>query len=52
MLKPIKSVVEYEINVPQGKLAELYADPENSKKWMDDLDLKTIHLLAVYYMLL
>jgi len=38
-LRTIKSVVELEINVPQDKLAELYADPDNNKKWMDDLDL-------------
>src|SRR4030095_225047 len=33
----MKSVVELEINVPQAKLAELFADPENNIKWMDDL---------------
>ena len=34
----MKSVVELEINVPQTKAAELFADPENSLKWMDDLE--------------
>lgn len=38
-MRTIKSVVELEINVPQDKLAELYADPDNNKKWMDDVDL-------------
>jgi hypothetical protein len=32
------SVIELEINVPQGRLALLFADPENSTKWMDDLE--------------
>jgi len=34
----MKSVVELEINAPQSRAAELYADPENSLKWMTDLE--------------
>jgi hypothetical protein len=34
----MKSIVELEINVHQARLAELFADPENNTKWMDDLD--------------
>ena len=34
----MKSVFEIEVNVPQEKLAELFADPENYKKWMGDLE--------------
>ncbi len=34
----MKSVIELEINVPQAKLAELFADPENNTKWMDDIE--------------
>lgn len=34
----MKSIIELEINVPQAKLSELYADPENNTKWMDDLE--------------
>jgi hypothetical protein len=33
----MKSVIELEIDVPQARLAELYADPANNIKWMDDL---------------
>jgi len=33
----MKNVVEIEINVPQARLAELFSDPGNSTKWMDDL---------------
>ena len=34
----MKSVIELEINVPRAKLAELFADPKNNTKWMDDLE--------------
>lgn len=34
----MKSIFETEINVPQAKLAEFYADPENNIKWMADLE--------------
>jgi hypothetical protein len=34
---PVKSVVELDINVPQERLAALFADPRNSTEWMDDL---------------
>ena len=34
----MKSVFEIEVNVPQEKLAELFAEPENYKKWMGDLE--------------
>ena len=34
----MKSVVELEINAPQSRAAELYADPENHLKWMTDLE--------------
>ena len=27
-----------EINVPKDKLAELYADPENNRKWMENVE--------------
>ena len=30
-------MVELEIDVPQEKLAELFTDPPNNTKWMDDL---------------
>jgi Polyketide cyclase / dehydrase and lipid transport len=33
----MKSLVEIEINVPQRKLAELYADPGLTTRWMDDI---------------
>jgi hypothetical protein len=33
----VKSVVELEINVPQERVAALFADPGTSTKWMDDL---------------
>ena len=34
----MKSVVELEIDVPRDKVVELFTDPENSTKWMDDLE--------------
>jgi hypothetical protein len=34
----MKSIVELDIQVPQERLATLFADPENNMKWMDDLD--------------
>jgi hypothetical protein len=34
----MRSIIELEINVPQAKLAELLADPENNTKWMDDIE--------------
>lgn len=33
----MKSIVEVEINKPQGESAELYADPRNNLKWMHDI---------------
>jgi polyketide cyclase/dehydrase/lipid transport protein len=33
----MKSLVELDIDLPQEKLAELFADPRNNPKWMDDL---------------
>ena len=33
----MKSIVEVEINKPQIETAELYADPRNNVKWMDDV---------------
>ena len=34
----MKSVVETEIHVPQAILADLYADPKQNTKWMDDIE--------------
>ena len=34
----MKSVVEFDITAPQSVVAGLYMDPNNSPKWMDDLD--------------
>jgi len=34
----MKSIFESEINIPQARLAELYANPENSTKWMLDVE--------------
>lgn len=31
------SVIELDINGPQERVAAIYADPDNSTKWMDDL---------------
>jgi hypothetical protein len=33
----MKSVVELDIHCPREKVAELFADPANSPKWMHDL---------------
>jgi len=33
----MKSVFEYDINIPREKLARLYANPDNNIKWMHDL---------------
>lgn len=33
----MKSVVKLTINVPQARLAELFANPVHSPQWMDDL---------------
>ena len=34
----MKSIFEAKINIPQAKLAELYANPENNIKWMSDIE--------------
>jgi hypothetical protein len=34
----MESVIELEINVPQARLAALFADPQQNTKWMDDVD--------------
>ena len=34
----MKSVIELEIDAPQARTAELYADPQNCPRWMDDLE--------------
>jgi hypothetical protein len=34
----MKSVVELDINLPQRRVAELFADPSNNPKWMDDVE--------------
>jgi len=34
----MKSIFETVINIPQARLAELYANPENSTKWMLDVE--------------
>ena len=34
----MKSVIELEIDVPQARLATLFADPQQNTKWMDDVD--------------
>jgi Polyketide cyclase / dehydrase and lipid transport len=33
----MKSVVELEINAPQAKVAELFADPRTFPEWMEDV---------------
>jgi hypothetical protein len=33
----VKSVVQLEIQVPQAKVAALFADPGQSAQWMDDI---------------
>jgi uncharacterized protein YndB with AHSA1/START domain len=34
----MRSVVDLEINAPREIVAELYSDPNNNPKWMDDLE--------------
>jgi hypothetical protein len=34
----MKSTVDIEIHAPQIRVAELFADPGNSPRWMDDLE--------------
>jgi hypothetical protein len=34
----MKSVIELEIDVPQARLAALFADPQQNTRWMDDVD--------------
>jgi len=34
----VKSVVEIEIHVPRARVADLYADPQQNTKWMDDVE--------------
>jgi hypothetical protein len=34
----MKSVVELDIELQQAKVAELFADPMNNPKWMEDID--------------
>ena len=34
----MRSVVELEIDVPQERLASLFADPRQNTKWMDDVE--------------
>jgi hypothetical protein len=34
----MKSIFETEIDIPQAKLAEFYANPENNMKWMTDVE--------------
>ena len=34
----MKSVIELESDVPQARLATLFADPQQNTKWMDDVD--------------
>ena len=34
----MKSVVALDINLPQRRLAELFTDPSNAPKWMDDVE--------------
>lgn len=33
----MKSIVQIEINIPQKEAADLYADPRNNLKWMNDI---------------
>jgi hypothetical protein len=33
----VESVIELEIDVPQARLAALFADPQQTTKWMDDV---------------
>jgi hypothetical protein len=34
----MKSVLEFDIQAPRDKVAELFADPANNPNWMNDLD--------------
>lgn len=34
----MKSVVELDVSVPQGRLSELFLNPELSTEWMDDVE--------------
>ena len=34
----MRSIVELEIEKPRQRVAELYSDPNNNPKWMDDLE--------------
>lgn len=34
----MRSVVDLEINAPRELVAELYSDPSNNPKWMEDLE--------------
>jgi len=34
----VKSAIELEIDVPQARLAELFTDPQQNTRWMDDVD--------------
>ena len=34
----MKSVVDISVNASRTRLAELFADPENNAKWMDDVE--------------
>ena len=34
----MKSIFETEIDIPQAKLAEFYANPKNNTKWMTDVE--------------
>ena len=34
----MKDIVVVEIDAPQERVAALYADPENTTKWMDDVE--------------
>jgi hypothetical protein len=34
----MKSVIELDIDVPQARLAALFADPRHNTAWMDDLE--------------
>jgi hypothetical protein len=34
----MKNVIELDINLPQERVAALFADPRNTTKWMDDVE--------------
>ena len=38
----MKSVVNLDINAPRAKVAELFADPRNNAKWMDDVEVQPV----------